>query len=121
MGESSVDIRAEQPTQDIADRDMRRVNDYLWSACGAAGPLLALENKFVKAGAIVGMLGCGMAAAAVYIASSRTLRKYSNLSVESVERLHGIAEAARGLGGAGMIIGVLQMITQDIKPYIFPG
>ncbi len=132
MGESSVDIRTQQPekqyfqeesTQDISDSDWRRVDYYLSSALGATGATGALmsKNKFAKAGAIVGILGCGMAAAVVYITSSRTLRKYSNLSVESVKRLHTITDVALGLGGAGMIIGVLQMITQDIKPYIFPG
>ena len=132
IGESSVDIRTQQtekqyfqeePTQDIPDSDMSRANNYLSCAlgCGGVSTALTSKNEFTKAAAIVCALGCGTAAAIAYITYSRTLRKYSNLSVESVERLHGIAEAARGLGGAGMIIGVLQMITQDIKPYIFPG
>ncbi len=126
MGESSADIRTQQPekqyfqeepTQDIPDSDMSRVSDYLSCAlgCGGVSTALTSKNEFTKAAAIVCALGCGTAAAIAYITYSRTLRKYSNLSVESVERLHTLTDVALGFGATGIIIGLLHAITQELR------
>lgn len=121
----STSLCTAEPTRDTSDEDMSRAKKTLWSGIGIGG-LLAIEmvqnNKLLKAGTIVSLLGFGMTAAVLCIASSQALRKHSNLNVESAKKLGLItAYTTLMIGNIGMGAGLLQVITQDIKSCIFPG
>jgi hypothetical protein len=119
----STSLCVAEPTQDPSDKD---ISPGMMILCAGivAGESLTTEivqnNALLKAGTIVEILGLGIAAAVLCIASSQALCKYSKLDVESAKKLGMIAGATLLIGAAGMSLGLSQIIIQDIKSCFFP-